>query len=202
MNARKVLALAAVVPLLAGVTSADAATKKKKKAPVKVPVCNLVKDASADATDGPSDAPGVNDPTLDITSADVATNATTLAVAIRLTAVEAAPPDTSPWGRAYDVAFSAAGQTHVVRGIVGPGGTTWAGGKGSGVVDKLKKEVRIWLPLSAFPVKIPAGAKITNIEANTFRWIGGTDVVIGRADTASGAATYSAAWPSCLPIGK
>src|SRR3712207_5332501 len=140
MPARKILAVATVAPLLFGVAAADAAPKKKP-APKK-PVCNLIKDAKGDATGTGSPAAGPNDPNLDILTADVATNASTLTAVFRLSAFGSAE-DSSPLGRTYTFSFVAGTQTVSLRTVVSQAGNVWAGGNGTGTVDTAKKEVRV-----------------------------------------------------------
>ena len=195
MSARKLLAVAAITPLLLGVAAADAAPRKP--APKK-PTCKLINDRAGDAV-APA-APVPNDPNLDILSADVATDATRLTAVIRVASLSG-EGSTSPTGRSYSLVFNAKGTIVSVDGIVGPTGTTWFSGKGTGTVDPAKKEVRIHVPLSALSVPIKPGDKLLDVKAQTWRWVHGTRVVLGNVDTATTATGYTAGWPSCVKVG-
>ena len=193
MSVRTIAALAATTPLLLGVAAVDAAPRPKPK-----PVCNLIVDAKGDAV-APA-APMPNDPNLDILSADIATNATTLTAVLRIADLSG-KGDTSPTGRAYTFVFTARGHVVSVEGIVGPSGVTWAGGKGSGTIDSKKNEVRVHIPLSTLPVQVKAGDKLNGLKAHTWRWVHGTRVVIGNVDTGVTNTAYTAGAPSCVKVG-
>jgi hypothetical protein len=197
MRIRSLIAVATVAPLLAGVGAAHAA----KKPPVKRPVCNLIPDSAGDGSDlGVGGLHGPNDPNLDILSADVATNATTLTAVIRVAGFSATS-DTAPTGRAYDLVFHAGTKNVLVRALVNATGNTWAGGAGTGTVDTAAKEVRISVPLAKLPVPIKVGDKLTELQASTWRWGASTDAAIGSVDTATSVLTYTAGWPSCVKVG-
>jgi hypothetical protein len=198
MSTRKLVALAAIAPLVLGVTAADAAVKKP--APKK-PVCKLVNDPAGDAKGLPVGGDsGPNEPTLDIVSADVATNATTLTGVFRMSALDASG-DTSPGGRGFELAFKANGQTVGLISVVGPAEQTWANGLGTGHIVTNTKEIIFSVPLSKLPTKIKPGTKLTEITVNTWRRVSGTQLVLGRVDTAKAAAAYEASWPSCVKVG-
>ena len=181
---RPVLALTLVASLsAAGVASA--VTKPKPK-PVK-PVCHLVTDATGDAS---PQSPLPSDDTLDITSADIATNATTLTVVVRVLNLGATsvPQHT---GVSYEVNFalpSAANQLFLsyasddsgahsefgdIETLAGQGNYT-PKGTATTVVDKAKNEIRISAKLSDLSAlgKFTPGVKITGIDAKTSQLIG------------------------------
>lgn len=206
MTTRRILAVAALVPLVASVAAAEAAPRRKPK-PKPIPkVCNLVKDdATNDGTGIGNGFPAVapNDPTLDVLSADVASNATTLTAVIRLASVDFAPTQGSAQtGHAYDVTFMARGTAVVVRGVIAPTGESWAGGKGKGTVDKVKKEVRIHVPIASLAVPFKPNEKLTELRATSWRWVGSVgEVTLGLVDRANGVAPYTASAPSCVTVG-
>jgi hypothetical protein len=204
---RKTLAAAVAVPLLLGVSAADAAPKKKKPAPPK-PVCNLVTDAKGDATDtGGTGAKAPNDPNLDIVSADIASDATRLTAVIRLDKLDDSE-NSSHLGRSYVVSFGAFGKTVSVRAITSPAGDSWHGGAGTGTVDKAKKEIRITVPLAKLseeaklPQPLKSGIKVTSLTATSWRWVANTQATLGIADRAAGAGPgYTLGYPSCVKVG-
>lgn len=200
---RKTLAAVAVVPLLVGVAAADAAPKARPK-PKPKPACNLIKDAKGDATDnGTGRAVATpNDPNLDLLSADVATNATTLTAVFRLASVDGTG-NNSPTGRAYNLSFLAKSTVIEIEALVGPGNLhKWADDKGKGTIDTGKKEIRVHVPLSALPVQIKPGDKFTEMKASTWRWVGITPISLGQADNGVATTPYSASYPSCVAVGK
>jgi hypothetical protein len=198
MRIRSLIAVATVAPLLAGVGSAHAA----KRPPVKKPVCKLVTDATGDGTGTGTAAAGPNEPALDIVSADVATNATMLTAVFRVASLSGAT-DTAPTGRTYELSFKSGTTTITVRAVISKAGNTWQDGKGSGIVDTAGNEIRVSVPLSTLGVPVKTGDKLTDLVANSFRSMaaGGNAVVIGKADGATGATPYVAAWPSCIKVG-
>ncbi|HWL37274.1 MAG TPA: hypothetical protein VNQ77_13915 [Frankiaceae bacterium] len=197
MSLTKTLAAAAAVSLLLGVSAAEAAKPKPKK-----PVCNIVKDAKDDATgNGSGIFATPNEPTLDIVSADVATNANMLTAVFRLAALEATP-STAPTGRMFNLTFTARGTTVTVDARVNPVGNVWNRGKGSGIVDPAKKEVRLHVPFSALPFPLKANEKITNLRASSWRWGANQDITLGLVDDVQTKSSYVHAWPSCVKVGK
>lgn len=195
MSTRKLLALAAIAPLVLGVAAADAAAKK----PAPKPVCKLLTDGAADATGTGTTVAGPNDPNLDLVSVDVATNATTLTAVIRLTAF-GSNGDTSPYGRAYDVAYVVNGKSTTLRSVIGPAATTWANGLGTGSV--VGNEIHVHVPLAKLPVPLKPGTKLTDLGATSYRWVAGTDAVVSVSDRANGGKPYVAGYPSCVKVGS
>ena len=201
MKSRHVLAAALVLPLVAGVTSADAAPRRKKKPKPPPPVCLLVKDAPNDATgNGTGLAETPNDPNLDILTADVASNATTLTSVIRLSAVDGTGSN-SPLGRDYLVSFMAKGTVVELVASVGAAGNSWAAAKGTGTVDTAKKEVRMHVPLAALPVPVKAGDVLSQIKVTSWRSVGPGVRRIGLVDTGIAIANYPLGARSCVTVG-
>jgi hypothetical protein len=164
MRTRLALAVAATA-LLAGPLPAFAGPPPSTS-------CKLIKDAVAD-TNSPTPDKAL-DAQLDITSADVATNAKALTVVLRLTDLAAADP-ANPQGRIYEFDFTAREKNFIVMGSLLPGGNTFdvyisdsrfeenqSGaraatgiGEAVGVVDVTRKEVRMTAPLSVFAPYAP-----------------------------------------------
>lgn len=199
MTIRKTLAATAALSLLFGVPAATAAVKKKPK-----PVCNLVKDAKSDATDnGTSAVATPNDPNLDIITADVASNTKTVTGVIRLAALDG-QGSTSPTGAAYTMSFLVKGTVVVLRAYVSPAGETFADGTGkalTGKVDRAKKEIRIHAPIASLPVQFKAKDKITEIKAQSARWVGSSPVSLGLVDSGISPTAYLAGALSCVKVG-
>lgn len=198
--------VAIVVALVLAMTSlsAHAATHKKKRkkhAPKPKPVCHLV-------TDPKGDAPPTGDSSLDIVSADVATNARTITAVIRV--AKLSNPDTmAPEGEYYAFNFTAgAGQGgHSLYAMLSPVGNSFEGGAGTGVVDTAKSEIRISVPLSywtgpdaVFPGPPFHGFIVYADINNNVQPIPTTLTVLG--DTATSKATYKPGTPSCVAVGK
>ena len=145
MRAPRRVLLVLVASTLCVPAIAAHATVTKKHRPK--PVCKLVTDRSGDAKGtGTALTTPSSDANLDIISADVATNATTLTGVVRVSKL-ATSDSTAPAGWQYQVVFSVGGYTDTVEVVVGPSGTSWNGGKGTGKIDAAKKEVRISVPL-------------------------------------------------------
>ncbi len=199
MKPRTLLATALLLPLCAGITTADAAVKKKP--PVRKPVCNLVRDAKGDATGFggvPNTAP--NDPNTDILSVDLATNATTLTVAFRVDAMEANPTG-SPTGRSFELSFAGRGGNQSLRVVLSPAGNVFPTGSTAQVVDTAKKEIRFSVAIASLTTKVKPNDKITGLRATSARYVGPTNVTLGNVDTATTNATYVSGWPSCVKVG-
>ena len=199
-------ALIAVAVLGSGV-SASATTKPKAK-PKPKPVCNLLTDPQGDAD---AAVLGSNeDQAMDIVSADVATNATQITAVIRV--VKLTNPDSmSPTGNWYEFTFTGSsnqiGEQMYVQ--VGPTGTIWEDGAGTGVLDYKKNEIRITLPLSYFGTGAQAivpGPPFHNFAAhsdvnNGVKPLPTTTEALGD-NAGPGKASYVAGTPSCVTVGK
>jgi hypothetical protein len=192
------VATAVCVPAVAAHVTADAANTAKKR--VK-PVCKLVTDGSGDAKGtGTAVATPSSDANLDIISADVATNVTTLTGVVRVSKL-ATNDSMAPTGWQYMVTFGVGDTTTSINAVFGPGGTSWNGGKGTGKIIAKKKEIHISVPLSQLSVPITPGTVITGIGARTYR-VGGSDqVALGLVDTADTSKTYLAGAKSCVKPG-
>jgi hypothetical protein len=192
---------------------AQAAGKKVKK------VCRLV----TDATDDAKNAAGSGNPSLDIISADVATNATTLTAVIRVAKLTSGFDPQAPLGRSWQLGMAVPGANagQLVVGVVdGPFGTRDANGLGGKVtLDPKTNSVIVSESLaklaSSFHAHILRGkTRISQFVAQGTAVVqepnaGGLTTVIvpgGAADYAPNAgvsaATYLAGAPSCVRVGS
>ncbi len=192
-----------------GVAQAGAATKAKPKPK---PVCNLLTDEAGDAgflTGSDS---------MDIISADVATSAKNLAVALRVT--KWADSDTNaPLGRDFYVTFKVPGLIDAVflehgDGIAGSGdsygtydgGTYSPIGAATSVIDKAKGTITITTSLAALAADTKAiikpGTKLTELGASATTVVGAPVVggVVFSVDTAENGKSYTAGAPSCVKV--
>ena len=193
-------------------TAADG--KKKLK-----PVCHLVTDPTEDA----KTAAGVNDPSLDIVSADVATNKKSLTAVIRVAKLTVGSDSQSPFGRYWDfkmaVPGASAGQL-VVAVSDGPFGVRDADGLGGKVrLDPATNSIYVTESLKvlagAFHAHIVFGkTRLTQFAASSAAQIQEPAVEglaalgdpSGAKDSAPSAgvspAVYIAGRPSCLKVGS
>lgn len=202
----------AVVGSLAAAGIASAAPKPK-------PVCNLVTDAADDATGAPlAGTPGVapNGPAYDITSLDVASNATTLTGVVRVKALSKTS-STAPSGIHWTIGFTVAGsdfqlsahndaadgEAYELDSVDKAGQTYDKIADATGVLDVATNEVRISIPASALGVKL-TGQKVTDIAGTAGAFYNVPMVVSGEdaTDTATGDAAYTAGALSCVTPGK
>jgi hypothetical protein len=192
--------LAVVAALLTSGWAADAAVDRKTR--VKK-ICKLVKDTKGDAkrvgTNGL--ATPSSDANLDILTADVATNATTITAVIRLAGLTK-DDNMAPTGRQYALQFQVGNRAAVIDAVLDPTGTTYYGGDGRGVVDYKYKQVRISVPLTKLDVTIRPGTALKNVSATTFRVGAQGSVALGIADGASTTKTYVAGTPTCVKVGR
>lgn len=179
-------ALATVLVGSLCVAGAASAVTKPKPKPVK-PVCNLVTDPSGDAS---PQTPVPSDDTIDILSADIATNATQITAVLRLKNLSASSVP-SQTGVSYEFDFSAPGGSNTlflaynaddsgshssfgdIESIGGQNNNT-SKGPAVTVFDKAKNEVRITAKLSDLSAlgKFKPGTKLTGLEAKTWVLIG------------------------------
>ncbi len=145
------------------------------------PVCNLIVDAEGDAVT----VQGPSDDSVDIVSADVASDAKTLTAVIRIKKI-ANPNPLSPFGQSYFLVFSAAGaanQLFVSAGLYPTGNqfifgyqavdpvltinTSYSLGEGTGTVDMDKNELRVSVPIDAFKdqADLKPGKKLSGLIA-------------------------------------
>jgi hypothetical protein len=207
------LTMAATMIIGAGsAMTATAATATKHK--VK-PVCNLVTDASGDA----KDVGGTNDPSMDILSADVATNAKYITAVIRVAGLSTGTDSQAASGREWDVAMALPGASNgqLVLGVqTGPFGTRDAdnlGGKAT--LDTAHHQIVITEKLSAiktFHAHIVSGKtrlsqfrvgahSIVQLPAVGGLWAS-TSPLGAPQDDATSNATYLAGSPSCVKPGS
>jgi len=177
--------LAATAPTRAGGHARNTASPSRAR-----PVCHLITDPAGDP--GPSWEKVPGDGSVDITSADIASNATTLTGVVRVASLTNPDPQ-APAGQAYFLLFSVKGGNYpfFLSGRTYPTGNAWIFGyqapdpttgintsytvaQGSGVVDLAKSEVRISVPLSAIraTLRLPAGTVLRSLEALTYRIAG------------------------------
>ncbi len=213
LTARPVIALALCAGLagVTGLTSASAAPK---------PVCNLVTDVKGDAK-GPTAA--VNEPALDILSADVASNAKKITGVIRVLKL-AETTANYPLGITWRVNFTIGDTSYGMyaisdrSGVVGQtsftdpttGSGTIAQTATTAVLDMVKNEVRISTSTTAFAgrVNVKPGTKLEALDAVTggiFQFA--TPAVSGNlryasVDDTTGGSDYTAGTASCVTPGK
>ena len=158
-------------------------------APAPKPVCQLVKDAKGDATY--NNVPG--DSSVDITSADVASDGKTITGVIRVDKVVNPNPQ-APAGQAWFVKFNVKGAPEIlflsarayptgdkfVFGYTAPDpntdvNTSYTLGTATGVIDTAKNEIRISTAAAGFKVakaNIVKGAKLSGLLADSWRIAG------------------------------
>jgi hypothetical protein len=212
VKVRSVLLVAALVAT--GISaSADAAVRRP-------PPCKTILDPEGDSAHGAS---------LDIVSADIASDRKTVTAVIRLASISKTNPD-APTGQGYYFDFTAGGEAPIFLSYTitpttesfnyGYVDTATGGGlhrsidAAKGVVDTAKKEIRISAPVGAWTTygNPKVGSKITGITLSTY-WVVGAYVPnptngsstgggsLQPADDASGK-TYVAGSPSCVVPGK
>lgn len=184
--------------------------------------CMLIRDPAGDASDQPNlTVPGVNQPDLDIVSADIASDARSVTTVVRVqrlgTALEAA-------GRHNYYRFSFyLGQygdvmTEAYRGVDGEQFAVTVPNEGdgvgrpelpaTGVFDVARNEVRVTIPLMRASGNriVRKGRYFSQLAADTFRGVGtGTPFGLGvftAVDHASTAKQYLAGSPSCVQVGS
>ena len=203
-----------VVAGLASTTHASAEAKKKIK-----PTCHLV----TDATDDAKNAASSKDPSLDITSADIATNATMLTAVIRVAKLSTGVDPQAPLGRVWQIAMAVPGANagQLVVGVSdGPFGVRDNDGLGGKVrLDTATNSVYVTESLSAlataFHAHILKGkTRITQFIATATAMIqepavGGLTTLNlpgGATDSAPttgvSPSAYVAGAPSCLKVGS
>ena len=145
MSRRRLVLCAATVLALAVSGPAGAAGKPKPKPKPKPPkpVCNMVLDPANDTETG-KNAPAAYDPALDVVSADLVTDGTTITVAIRVAGLTS---PLAPEGRYYEAKFWYVGSPYVYafQAYVGPVQPVepYADFFSPVVVDSARNEIRI-----------------------------------------------------------
>lgn len=216
MHSRRAIALSLATIVAAPI--APAAVAAGKPAPVK-PMCKQVTDDSGEEYVVRNAATQtVDDDALDLLSADVATNATTMTVVLRVKKLATAPT-TSPAGATYQMTFNVGNEEALYYALVstGPNGLFSEFGTREALpavtsvptvigtptpkLDLAKNEVRMSFPLSLFgSVKLVKGkTKIAPVETTTGRGNRGRGVF---ADDSVGGKNYVAGTASCVAVGK
>jgi len=195
------------VGMLVGAGAATASTKKKAPPPA----CKLVK-----AQPGNGNGGSVSDQSLDITSADVASNATTLTSVIRVVKLATGTQDTAtPTGREWDMNFTVNGKEATLQVYDGPFGTFASTGQAT--LDTAKSEIRVNVSLADIASKLNVPIKnkssiLTNFIVTSKSTVegpavpgafgAGTYFQTGQTDRASSPARYLAGSSSCVVVGK
>lgn len=212
---KRVTALALIASIVISGGVADAATKHKVVRPAP-PVCKLVTDPQGDsgtfAAFGQTPA-SAYDPSLDIVSADIASDAKNLTAVIRvkqLTPNTSSSPDTnSPLGREWRFSVVIGGHSYGLAAFDGPLGPNFT--TGIGAIDPAHNEIRITEPLSSMPFAMPKGTVMNNITLIAYSTLQldsaagfGDATPISTEDTAASKAStkYLAGTPSCVKVGK
>ena len=212
MSVRPVLALVLTAALAAG-GAASAAPKKKPKPPAP-PVCNLVVDATGD--DG---AVFPHSESLDLTGADIASDAKTVTAVLRVAKYTESDGNTAPTGRSWYLDFSVpTGEAPLWLGVqVTPTGTLfrygWVDGsihrslgEVTGVIDAAKNELRVSAPTGIWADRgaVKPGSKLTGLVASSYNFVGvaAAGGSLQPGDTAESSKSYVAATPSCVAVGK
>lgn len=206
VNARPAVA-AALVAALVVAGSAEAATKKPVKkhvAPKPKPVCDLVTDKPGDAngiqlglaSQEPTENAGPSDDVMDILSADVAANPTTITGVVRLKKL-AATDTSAPSGINWSINFTIGGVPFSLQAYADPtgavsytgsyvdpklGGQLYAGNL-NGTFDTKKSEIHISIPTDtiAKQAAVTNGTLVTAINAAA-----GPEVLVPEATGALG----------------
>lgn len=209
------LALVASIAISGGV--ADAATKHKVVKPPK-PVCNLVTDPASDsgplAPEGQTSGPGY-DSSLDIVSADVASDAKNVTAVVRVKQLapntSTSPDPNSPLGREWRFNLVIGGHSYGLAAFDGPLGPNFTTGTNGGVIDTAHNEIRITEPISAMPFGVPKNTVMNSFDITAYSALQldsaagfGDATPLSKEDEATGKATtkYLAWAPSCVKVGK
>jgi hypothetical protein len=210
------IAATAILVVLSLVGSAHASDAKKKK--VK-PTCHLVTDATDDAKNGAN----TNNPSLDITSADIVTNKTQLTAVIRVAKLTTGFDSLAPSGRMWQLTMAIPGANagQVTVGVSdGPFGARDVDGIGGKVrLDAATNSVYVTESLSALAGAFHAHiayrkTRITQFFATSAAMVQEPDVAHlkmlnlpgGGGDIAPDGgvspSAYLAGMPSCLKVGS
>jgi len=212
---RAVVASMVALALVTAGPSAFAAKHKPRPKPKPKPICNLITDPKGN--EGPTqNGQEWPDPALDVVSADVASNAQYVTVAIRVAKLTIPDPQ-APEGVYYRFAFvgsqSQIGHNLDVRIAPTASGTwapTWQDGKsGTGVIDTAHNEIRITQPLSFFGTGtnavVPGGPPFHNFTVTTDWVTPGLEQPLNNGQFGQNVnnttATYVMGTPTCVPVG-
>jgi hypothetical protein len=179
-------------------------------APKAAPVCNLVQDDTGDTESAPFPASNA----IDIKSADIASDGTTLTAVLRVAKYTANETETI-YGKRYIVAFEGAGLKsmyltaldypvgvsynfgEVTESATGP--TYSSTGTAKGSIDAAKGEIKISVTASDLAAasfgKLQKGGLLKGINAVTFRRIGNQ---LFEGDDASTSKKYTVGAASCV----
>lgn len=177
------------------------------------PVCKLVVDDAGDTASAPFPASDA----IDITSADVASDGTTLTAVLRV-AKYTANETATIYGKRYIVAFEGAGLKpmyltaldypvgvsynfgEVTESATGP--TYSSTGTAKGSIDAAKSEITISVSAADLAAagfgKLQKGGVLKGINAVTFRRVGNQ---LFDGDDASTSKKYTVGAPSCVTVG-
>jgi hypothetical protein len=169
-------------------------------------VCNLVTDPGGDSwLSGHQDT--VAYPSLDIVSADVASDGVTLAAAIRVKQLTESDSN-APGGRQWLINFTNGNNSVGLFATKSSQGEYF--GEGTGQFDYAHNEVRIRIPLSKLPnAKIVKGSVLRGFNVTTTLVVGldpslnfGYGPTVGSPeDQASATSSYVVGKASCLKVG-
>lgn len=179
--------------LTASLLAGSLLTGAASAAPQPKPVCQIVKDGKGDAKY--NNVPG--DGSVDITSADVASDGKNITGVVRVDKLTHPNPQ-APFGQAWFVKFSVKGAPEIlflsarayphattfVYGYTAPDpntgiNTSYTLGEAKGMLDMAKNEVRFWVDAAGFKTakaNIVKGTKLSGVGADTWR-IAGQGVV-------------------------
>ena len=186
--------------------------------------CMLVRDAVGDATDQPNmTVPGLNQPDLDIVSADVASDARSVTTVVRVqrlgTALEA-PGRRNQYRFSFHLGAYGDVVTYAYRGVDGEKFHVTVPTEGeyetktllpaTGVFDVARNEVRVTLPLkqASGNRKIRKPTYISQLAAETHRGVGAVSGLAGSfgvatsVDNASSESRYVVGSASCVQVGR
>lgn len=225
MRIRALVAAGVVLAVLAGLAGPAAQAKTKPKPPP--PLCNLVVSPVGDTPSLLSNRNGVlvdvltathqtlpyktppgYDPALDLVSADIASNATTITVVFRLAKL-GGPDTTAPFGRYYSFswAWGSSGVGASIAARITPQGNSFGPGTGAtGVVDVAHNQIRVSQPIGSMvghPL-MPPGERMVDLDvqtdlANPALAAGTTFSLAGEDATSTKAYPHRAA--SCVKVG-
>lgn len=227
MPTRLVLSSALMLAVAVGSvgSGAQAAAKTKKPPPPPPPLCKLVVSPLGNTPQGATVvAPAYNalhttnaayDPALDLISADIASNATTITVVFRLAKLGA--PNSaamSPTGRLYMFnwvwASNGSGNSISAR-IMAPGSLpglsdAYSPSGTKAVVDVAHGEIRLSAPIDSLPGHplVPPGEKMKDMVVVTDTaapgpYVIGLNTTLG--ETVFGTKSYPHRAPSCVKVG-
>jgi hypothetical protein len=210
MRVTRAAALLSLSSLVLTCGVAGAAAKK----PVPKPVCNLVLD---DAGDASVLGPDPSDSSLDILSADVASDAKSFTAVLRVKSVSAG--SLAATGRNYYVQITTPSYPNPIYfsyetdptgayynwGELAPGtggvGTYTSKGTATGSIVPAKNEIHITVPVAELRLlaNLKPGTKVSSVHANT---TAAFVVLVSTVDEADSSKAYIAGAKSCVVPGK